>query len=99
MAAGKMCPKLHPDLCKKFCNNGDSRQYGCTKGGSCKLYHPILYKGSDARRHGLDKQCKMTLLLHTRRVMEDSHSSGRTEAKNRKSFAHAIEAAGYKKVP
>ena len=27
MAAGKMCPKLHPDLCKKFCNNGDSRQY------------------------------------------------------------------------
>ena len=90
---GKPCPKLHPDLCKKFCNYGDSRRYGCSKGGSCRLYHPIICKGSDARRQCLNKQCKMTHLLHTRRVREDAHSSGTTEAKNRKSFAHAVDTA------
>ena len=90
---GKACPKLHPDLCKKFCNYGDSRRYGCTKGGSCKLYHPILCKGSDARRQCLNQQCKMIHLLHTKRVRDDTHSAGKTDVKNRKSFAKAGEAA------
>ena len=90
---GKACPKLHPYLCKKFCNYGGSKRFGCTKGRLCKMYHPILCKGSDARRECFDKQCKMTHLLHTRRVREDTRNSWKPEARNRKTFSQAIDAA------
>eukprot|EP00116_Pleurobrachia_bachei_P009840 sb/3470102/ len=89
---GKSCPKLHPVLCKKFCHYGGSERYGCIKGKLCKFYHPVLCKGSDARRQCYNNQCKMTHLLHTKRVREDTQDSWRTDARNRKSFANAIDA-------
>ena len=71
---GKACPKLHPKLCKRFCNYGSSKRFGCAKGGSCKFYHPPLCKGSEARRECYDKQCSLVHLLHTKRDRGESTS-------------------------
>ena len=93
---GKACRKLHPKLCKRFCNYGGSKRFGCAKGASCKFYHPPLCKGSEARRECYDKQCSLTHLLHTKRdrVAEPSppvrEGAKAGQDRSRKAYSQAV---------
>ena len=63
---GKVCQYTHPRKCLKFCRFG-KRKGGCTKGNSCKYYHPVLCKFSVKSNRCLNPECTYTHLKGTMR--------------------------------
>ena len=52
--------------CLRFCRFG-KRKGGCTKGKSCKYYHPVLCKFSTRSNKCFDSECTYTHLKGTKR--------------------------------
>jgi hypothetical protein len=67
---GKVCQLPHPRKCLKFCRFG-KRKGGCTKGSSCKYYHPVLCKFSVRSNRCLNSECTYTHLKGTKRSQSD----------------------------
>ena len=63
---GKICPLPHPKKCLKYCRFG-KRKGGCTKGGSCTYYHPVLCKYSVKANRCSNTECTFTHLKGTKR--------------------------------
>eukprot|EP00116_Pleurobrachia_bachei_P001099 sb/3461361/ len=62
-----VCPKKHPELCKKYSNYGTTRHIGCNRGTECKYFHPPLCRSSEIKRKCFKVDCQHQHLKHTDR--------------------------------
>ena len=72
MVNGSACSRSHPAMCRKFCAYGNMKKYGCTQGGKCRYYHPVLCKQSELKHECLKTDCKLHHLRNTRRSQPGS---------------------------
>ena len=75
---GNVCPLAHPRKCLKFCRFG-KRKGGCSKGGSCKYYHPVLCKYSVKSNQCTNLECTYTHLKGTKRPKREDKAHSTTE--------------------
>ena len=68
---GVQCSYTHPKhRCFKYCAFGGKNKKGCSKGSSCKYFHPILCKFSVKNRQCLIEDCTYVHLKGTSRKKE-----------------------------
>eukprot|EP00116_Pleurobrachia_bachei_P005152 sb/3465414/ len=67
---GKVCTRSHPPKCRKYCNYGSVRKYGCQKGTKCRYFHPPICKSSELSHQCLKTSCKFQHLRGTRRSLD-----------------------------
>ena len=79
---GKICSLPHPRKCLKFCRFG-KRKGGCTKGGSCKYYHPVLCKYSVKSNRCSNTECTYTHLKGTMRPKSEPSEKMESKSRNR----------------
>ena len=70
--AGKECAFQHPPKCRRYMAFGDAdKRRGCTRGSTCKFYHPKLCKNSVEHKECLTAECRFVHLKGTKRTRKE----------------------------
>ena len=64
---GARCRHNHPPRCHRYCKFGSKHRLGCSKGKSCRYYHPVICKFSLRDRKCFNPDCSYTHLKGTAR--------------------------------
>ena len=75
---GKVCTRSHPPKCRKYCNYGSMKKYGCQQGTKCRYFHPPICKSSELKHECLKTSCKFQHLRNTRRSLETGENPSQT---------------------
>ena len=65
--SGENCRYQHPELCRRFIQNGTRQPRGCNQGNRCKFFHPTMCMDSLRKSECLDQRCSFRHTLGTRR--------------------------------